>query len=214
MSSRRPPPPEAWDAFCDLLERGAGWLAQSQPSPDPGLTAEQFGVGMLVSAIEGLLLACGQPDEFVLLAQRLSTAWQNLRNNRPDALLASGGGSGRPAPEQAMLWFRAELLRLLDEMAARSRGTKGTRGRPATLRPIAQEIERALRRANAPKGCTPSAQTILNLHAKAANPRTPTDRVLADQRRSIETSLTEGDTVETRVGWILAELAKWPGRRP
>src|SRR5215472_13081856 len=108
------PPPEAWDAFCDLLEQGAQWLARRQPSPDPGLTAEQFGVGLVVSAIEGMLIATGQPDEFVLVAQRLSTAWQHLRTGHPDPLLQSGAGAGRPGPEQAMAWFRAELCRLID----------------------------------------------------------------------------------------------------
>jgi hypothetical protein len=198
------PDPESWDLFCDLLDRATPWLNQRRPSPDPGLSDEQFAVGLLLSAIEALLVSSHQPEPFILAAQRLSTAWQNLRNGRDDVLLMKNAGAGRPGPEQGTVWFRAEVLRLLDEVAVPDTGQ----------RDAALEIQQALRQARAPDGCTPSAQTIRNWHGMAANPSTPAGHLLAEVRRSIEWSVPEGDTVMARVRWILGELAKWPGRRP
>ncbi len=128
-----------------------------------------------------------------------------MRTGAPDALLENHAGAGRPVM-QPMLWFRAEVLRLLDEVAART----GAPGVPAPLRPIAEAIQTALRKAHAPKGCIPSAQTILNLHGKAAHPRTPSDRLLAEVRGSIEASVPGGDGIDARARWIVAELARWP----
>jgi hypothetical protein len=203
------PPQEAWDAFCDMLDQGAPWvaaLAAQGTSPEPELTGEQYGVGMLLSAIEGLLVNSGQPEEFILLSQRLTTAWEHLRNGRLDPLLVIRGGAGRRSPEQGQTWFRAELCRLIDDQIAARPGT--------TVRTVAAEIERALRQAQAPKGHIPSAGTIRNLHGQAANPRTPTGRQLAEVRRSIESSPPEGTGVEERVHWVLGEVARWPGARP
>ncbi len=63
-----------WDRFCELLARAAPWLELRGASPDPGLTGEQFAVGLLVSAIERLLVTTAQPEAFILIAQRLLTA--------------------------------------------------------------------------------------------------------------------------------------------
>ena len=198
----RPPHPiqDAWDRFCTEATAAAKMLAEQVPAQPPleHLTSAQYACGKLFAALDELVRAAAAPREVRDLVALPARAWQHAAWGIPDPLLRVAAIGGRKAADVPMTAFRAWVVKLTDELAGNS---------AASWRAAAEAVSSALRRAHAPKGCTPSAKSIQNLHGKATKPETPGDRHLAQayaHYRPRPWPEVAGASLDERVQWIVA----------
>jgi hypothetical protein len=189
-----------WDRFCDAVGVASQMLARQVPSPLPGLTPAQYACGKFFAATQELLAGLAAPREVRDLAGMPARAWQHAGWGIPDPLFTPASiGRGRRSADVRLTVFRCWIVKLTEEQATGA----------ASLRAAAQAVSRALKQAQAPKDCTPAPSTIRRWQDAATDPKTPTDRHLADAYafyRPRDWPSAAGSGLAARVRWIITAL--------